>query len=91
MHYGLKYYLHIFFFFYASVFFQRGDASVALLEVVGGKGAVQVNGKLYQKSSSLILSGGDELVFSASGKHAYVSFFVVSNSAFARSVSCLLF
>ena len=36
---------------------------------------MQVNGKILQKSSSLIISGGDELVFSATGQPAYVSFF----------------
>ncbi|GAV73866.1 AAA domain-containing protein [Cephalotus follicularis] len=51
---------------------ERGGSSVALLEITGGKGAVQVNGKVYHKSSSVILSGGDEVVFSSSSKHAYI-------------------
>lgn len=55
-------------------FAQHGSSSVALLEIVGSKGAVQVNGKSYGKKSRLILSGGDEVVFGSSGKEAYVSF-----------------
>ncbi|XP_061347251.1 uncharacterized protein LOC133292818 [Gastrolobium bilobum] len=51
---------------------ERGDSSVALLETTGGKGAVQVNGKTYRKNASQILSGGDEVVFGSSGKHAYI-------------------
>ncbi|XP_038681781.1 uncharacterized protein LOC119982466 isoform X2 [Tripterygium wilfordii] len=51
---------------------ERGGSSVALLEISGGKGSVQVNGKVYHKSSSMILTGGDELVFSSWGKHAYI-------------------
>jgi len=53
---------------------QRGGSSVALLEITGGKGSIQVNGKTYRKNARLILSGGDEVVFGSSGKHAYVSF-----------------
>lgn len=53
---------------------QRGGSSVALLEITGSKGAVQVNGKTYRRNARLILSGGDEVVFGSSGKHSYVSF-----------------
>lgn len=52
-----------------------------LLEITGGKGAVQVNGKIHQKSSTLIISGGDELAFSASGQPAYVSFSYIFQAA----------
>ncbi|KDP28140.1 hypothetical protein JCGZ_13911 [Jatropha curcas] len=51
---------------------ENGAASAALLEVIGGKGAVQVNGKLLQKPGMVVINGGDELVFSSSGKHAYI-------------------
>ncbi|KAF5731452.1 hypothetical protein HS088_TW18G00129 [Tripterygium wilfordii] len=51
---------------------ERGGSSVALLEISGGKGFVQVNGKIYYKNSSKTLTSGDELVFSSSGKHAYI-------------------
>ena len=51
---------------------ERGGSPVALLEITGGKGAVQVNGKTYRKNARLILSGGDEVVFGSSGKHAYI-------------------
>ncbi|KAH8517355.1 hypothetical protein H0E87_005335 [Populus deltoides] len=40
---------------------ERGGAPIALLEITGGKGAVQVNGKLYQKNETLALNGGDEI------------------------------
>jgi len=53
---------------------QRGGSSVALLEITGGKGSIQVNGRTHRKNTRLILSGGDEVVFGSSGKHAYVSF-----------------
>ncbi|CAK9178021.1 unnamed protein product [Ilex paraguariensis] len=46
--------------------------SVTLLEIIGGKGAVQVNGKVYPKNSTVPLNGGDEVVFSSCGKHAYI-------------------
>ncbi|CAL9150564.1 unnamed protein product [Musa hybrid cultivar] len=51
---------------------QRGGASVAFLEIVGRKGIVQVNGKTFERNSNIILTGGDELIFSSSGKHAYI-------------------
>ncbi|URE38827.1 AAA-type ATPase family protein [Musa troglodytarum] len=50
---------------------QRGGAPVAFLEIVGRKGIVQVNGKTFERNSNTILTGGDELIFSSSGKHAY--------------------
>ncbi|XP_068664265.1 uncharacterized protein [Aristolochia californica] len=49
-----------------------GGASVTLLEISGSKGVVQVNGKIIQKNTNIILSGGDEVVFSSSGNHAYI-------------------
>ncbi|GMP87716.1 hypothetical protein CsSME_00039971 [Camellia sinensis var. sinensis] len=51
---------------------QRGGSPGTLLEIIGGKGAVQVNGKVYAKNSTIPLSGGDEVVFSSSGRHAYI-------------------
>ncbi|KAI3472910.1 hypothetical protein Pfo_030978 [Paulownia fortunei] len=50
----------------------QGGESVTLLEITGKKGAVQVNGKIYSKDSTIPLNGGDEVVFSSSGKHAYI-------------------
>ncbi|KAK7344436.1 hypothetical protein VNO77_14034 [Canavalia gladiata] len=50
----------------------RGGSSVALLEITGGKGSIHINGKTYRKNARLILSGGDEVVFGSSGKHAYI-------------------
>ncbi|XP_048235175.1 uncharacterized protein LOC8265478 isoform X2 [Ricinus communis] len=51
---------------------ENGGATAALLEVTGGKGAVQVNGKLLPKPGMKVINGGDEVVFSSSGKHAYI-------------------
>ncbi|KAK2403640.1 AAA-type ATPase family protein [Trifolium repens] len=51
---------------------QHGGSSVALLEITGGKGVVQVNGKTYRRNARLILNGGDEVIFGISGKHAYI-------------------
>lgn len=46
--------------------------SVTLLEMSGSKGVVQVNGKTLEKNCQVKLTAGDEVVFSASGKHAYI-------------------
>ncbi|KAI3893235.1 hypothetical protein MKX03_016880 [Papaver bracteatum] len=51
---------------------ERGGSSVAQLEVLGGEGVVQVNGKIIDKNSNVILNAGDEVVFNSSGKHAYI-------------------
>lgn len=50
---------------------ERG-CPVTLLEITGKKGSVQVNGKIHPKNSTVSLNGGDEVVFSSSGKHAYI-------------------
>ncbi|XP_074591297.1 uncharacterized protein LOC141847211 [Curcuma longa] len=60
---------------------QLGGSSVAMLEMVGRKGVVQVNGKTLERNSNVVLTGGDELIFSASGKHAYIFQLLKSNSA----------
>ncbi|KAF9688088.1 hypothetical protein SADUNF_Sadunf02G0160800 [Salix dunnii] len=59
---------------------EREGAPIALLEITGGKGAVLVNGKLYQKNENLALNGGDEVIFTTSGKHAYIFQQLASNS-----------
>ncbi|KAJ0245228.1 AAA-type ATPase family protein [Hirschfeldia incana] len=51
---------------------EQGGPSVASLEIVGNGVLVQVNGKAYQKSTCVHLRGGDEVVFSSPGKHAYI-------------------
>ncbi|CAJ2629150.1 unnamed protein product [Trifolium pratense] len=51
---------------------EYGGPSVALLEVIGSKGAVKVNGKTYGNKTRVILRGGDEVVFGVSGKQAYI-------------------
>ncbi|GMI66585.1 hypothetical protein like AT1G02890 [Hibiscus trionum] len=51
---------------------ESDGSSIALLEISGGKGSVQVNGKTYRKNASLILTAGDELIFTSTGNHAYI-------------------
>ncbi|KAH0938868.1 hypothetical protein HID58_006329 [Brassica napus] len=51
---------------------KHGAPSVASLEITGNGFLVQVNGKCYQKSSCVHLRGGDEVIFSVSGRHAYI-------------------
>lgn len=51
---------------------EQDGVSVVSLDMLGDKGVVQVNGKIIAQNSSVILSGGDEVVFSSSGKHAYI-------------------
>jgi hypothetical protein len=50
--------------------YQRGAA----LEIYVSK-IVHVNGKALDKTAKVTLIGGDEVVFSSLGRHAYVSFF----------------
>jgi hypothetical protein len=50
--------------------YQRGAA----LEIYVSK-VVHVNGKALDKTAKVTLIGGDEVVFSSLGRHAYVSFF----------------
>uniref|UniRef100_A0ACD5WYU5 Uncharacterized protein n=1 Tax=Avena sativa TaxID=4498 RepID=A0ACD5WYU5_AVESA len=42
------------------------------LEVIGDKGVVLLNGRAVSPGVKLTLTGGDELVFSSCGKHAYI-------------------
>ncbi|KAL1216574.1 ATPase family AAA domain-containing protein FIGL1 [Cardamine amara subsp. amara] len=51
---------------------EHGGPSVASLEIIGNGVLVQVNGKIYQRSTCVHLRGGDEVVFSTPGKHAYI-------------------
>ncbi|CAH8336846.1 unnamed protein product [Eruca vesicaria subsp. sativa] len=51
---------------------EHGGPSVASLDIVGNGVLVHVNGKIYQKSACVHLRGGDEVVFSTPGKHAYI-------------------
>jgi hypothetical protein len=45
------------------------------LEVLGKKGMVQLNGRPISPGTKVPLTGGDEVIFSSCGKHAYVSFY----------------
>ncbi|XP_075661412.1 uncharacterized protein LOC142631196 isoform X2 [Castanea sativa] len=49
---------------------QRDGSDSAVLEIVGSKGLVQVNGTTIKRSSSCMLNSGDEVVFGAN--HAYI-------------------
>ncbi|XP_073526399.1 uncharacterized protein [Phyllobates terribilis] len=51
---------------------EHGGSLTAKLETTGGSGAVQVNNETLQKNSSKILTGGDEVIFGLTGKHAYI-------------------
>ncbi|KAG7595622.1 AAA+ ATPase domain [Arabidopsis suecica] len=51
---------------------EHGGPSVASLEIIGNGVLVQVNGKIYQRSTCVHLRGGDEIIFSTPGKHAYI-------------------
>ncbi|KAI3749241.1 hypothetical protein L2E82_19848 [Cichorium intybus] len=51
---------------------QQGGASITLLEITGGKGTVKVNGRPCTKRSTIPLKAGDEVIFSSSGRHAYI-------------------
>ncbi|TVT97607.1 hypothetical protein EJB05_57146 [Eragrostis curvula] len=42
------------------------------LEVIGKKGMVQLNGRTINPGTKVPLTGGDEVVFSSCGKHAYI-------------------
>ena len=53
---------------------QREGSVVAVLESMGSKGSVVVNGTLVKKSTSCMLNSGDEVVFGLLGNHSYVSF-----------------
>ncbi|KAL8513445.1 hypothetical protein ACS0TY_012780 [Phlomoides rotata] len=48
------------------------EGSVTFLEINGEKGAVQVNGRILSKDSTVALHGGDEVVFSSPSRHAYI-------------------
>ncbi|CAA0816548.1 AAA-type ATPase family protein, partial [Striga hermonthica] len=51
---------------------QRDDKPVAVLEIRGSKGCVQVNGRTIKKNTSCNLNSGDEVVFGFLGSHAYI-------------------
>ncbi|KAL6011322.1 hypothetical protein ACLOJK_001768 [Asimina triloba] len=42
---------------------QRGGNAIAVLESVGSKGSVQVNGKIVKKNNPISLTPGDEVIF----------------------------
>ncbi|GER48570.1 AAA-type ATPase family protein [Striga asiatica] len=51
---------------------QRDEQPVAVLEIRGSKGCVQVNGRTIKKNTSCNLNSGDEVVFGFLGSHAYI-------------------
>ncbi|KAH1202100.1 putative AAA domain-containing protein C24B10.10c [Glycine max] len=51
----------------------QGDGSaVAVLESMGSKGSVLVNGTHVKKNTSCVLNSGDEVVFGVLGNHSYI-------------------
>ena len=54
-------------------YFQQGGQCE--LEVIGKKGLVQLNGRSITSGMKVPLTGGDEVIFSSCGKHAYVSYY----------------
>ncbi|XP_041993023.1 uncharacterized protein LOC121743737 isoform X1 [Salvia splendens] len=67
---------------------ERG-VSETLLEIVGKKGAVQVNGKAYVEKSIIFINGGDEIIFSSKTKQAYIFQLLRSKTSVHPSVSSL--
>ncbi|XP_022770915.1 uncharacterized protein LOC111314128 isoform X2 [Durio zibethinus] len=65
---------------------ESDGTSIALLEITGGKGSVQVNGTVYRKSSCLILNAGDELIFTNTGNHAYIFQQLTNDNLAARGI-----
>ncbi|XP_022738967.1 uncharacterized protein LOC111291460 isoform X1 [Durio zibethinus] len=51
---------------------QREGSAVAMLESIGSKGSVQVNGIVVKKNTNCVLNSGDEVVFGLLGNHAYI-------------------
>ncbi|GLT96235.1 hypothetical protein SLE2022_138760 [Rubroshorea leprosula] len=51
---------------------QHEGSAVAMLESMGSKGSVQVNGTVVKKNSSCVLKSGDEVVFGLLRNHAYI-------------------
>ncbi|PIA44436.1 hypothetical protein AQUCO_01700199v1 [Aquilegia coerulea] len=65
----------------------EGQDPSCALEVTGSKGAVQVNGKIIEKSKTAYLQEGDEVVFSSFGKHTYTFQQIASKDLTTSTVS----
>ena len=55
------------------LYFQHEQGGVTLLEHTGNSGIVHVNAKPMKKNCSILLKGGDEVVFSSCKHYSYVS------------------
>ncbi|XP_050376361.1 uncharacterized protein LOC126793782 [Argentina anserina] len=51
---------------------QREGGAVTMIESMGSKGSLQVNGSHVKKGSSCVINSGDEVVFGPLGNHAYI-------------------
>ncbi|KAL6177620.1 hypothetical protein ACLB2K_049145 [Fragaria x ananassa] len=51
---------------------QREGGAVTIIESMGNKGSLQVNGAPVKKGNSCVLNSGDEVVFGPLGNHAYI-------------------
>ncbi|XP_009375231.2 uncharacterized protein LOC103964067 isoform X2 [Pyrus x bretschneideri] len=60
---------------------QREGSAVAVLESMGSKGSVQVNGTNVKRGNSCMLSPGDEVVFGSMGNHAYIFQLLLTEAA----------
>ncbi|CAN6578558.1 unnamed protein product [Malus baccata var. baccata] len=60
---------------------QREGSAVAVLESMGSKGSVQVNGTNVKKGNSCVLNPGDEVVFGSMGNHAYIFQLLLTEAA----------
>ncbi|XP_021821405.1 uncharacterized protein LOC110762964 isoform X3 [Prunus avium] len=64
---------------------QREGGAVAVLESMGSKGSVQVNGTNVKKGNSCVLNPGDEVVFGSLGNHAYIFQLLLTEAAVKSS------
>ncbi|KAL6175031.1 hypothetical protein ACLB2K_051674 [Fragaria x ananassa] len=51
---------------------QREGGAVTIIESMGNKGLLQVNGSHVKKGNSCVLNSGDEVIFGPLGNHAYI-------------------
>ncbi|WVZ49990.1 hypothetical protein U9M48_001292 [Paspalum notatum var. saurae] len=57
---------------WAKLLSQCSQSGQCELEVLGKKGVVQLNGRSISPGTKVPLTGGDEVIFSSCGKHAYI-------------------
>ncbi|KAM5571689.1 hypothetical protein ABKV19_011998 [Rosa sericea] len=60
---------------------QRESGAVTIIESMGNKGSLQLNGAHVKKGNSCVLNSGDEVVFGSLGNHAYIFQLLVAEGA----------